>query len=51
LKLGLCQRALKDSAAARESFERVIKGYPGTNAATQARALLSPGSGQGRGAR
>jgi tol-pal system protein YbgF len=51
LKLGLCQRALKDSAAARESFERVVKGYPGTNAASQARALLSPAGGQGRGAR
>jgi tol-pal system protein YbgF len=51
LKLGLCHRALKDTAAARESFERVMKSYPGTNAASQARSLLSPPGGQGRGAR
>ncbi len=51
LKLGLCHRALKDTAAARESFERVVKGYPGTNAASQARTLLSQLGGQGRGAR
>jgi tol-pal system protein YbgF len=51
LKVGLCHRALKDTAAARESFARVMKNYPGTNAASQARALLSQLGGQGRGAR
>ncbi len=51
LKVGLSHRALNDTAAARESFERVVKSYPGTNAASQARTLLSPPAGQGRGAR
>ena len=51
LKLGLCHRALKDTAAARESFERVVKGYPGTDAASQARTLLSQLGAEGRGAR
>lgn len=41
LKIGLCHRALKDRAHAREAWEQVAKEYPGTNAASQARALLA----------
>ena len=51
LKIGLCQRALRDPAAARESWERVTRDYAGTNAATQARALIGQLGGQGRPAR
>jgi tol-pal system protein YbgF len=48
LKIGLCQRALRDVAHARETWEQLAKEYPGTNAATQARSLLG---GPGRGTR
>ncbi len=40
LKIGLCHRALKDAARAREAWDQLTKEYPGTNAATQARSLL-----------
>jgi tol-pal system protein YbgF len=41
LKIGLCHRALKDQARARVAWEQVVKEYPETNAATQARSLLT----------
>jgi tol-pal system protein YbgF len=41
LKIGLCHRALKDAARARETWEQLAKDYPGSNAALQARSLLS----------
>jgi TolA-binding protein len=51
LKVGLCYRALKDQAHAREVWEQVIKDYPGTSAANQARSLLATSGGTGRPAR
>ena len=45
LKIGLCQRALGDAAAARAAWEQVVKQYPKTDAARQARALLAARTG------
>jgi TolA-binding protein len=41
LKIGLCYRALKDEARAREVWEQLAKDFPGTNAANQASTLLT----------
>lgn len=40
LKIGLCQRALGDGARARRTWERVVREFPGSAAARQARVLL-----------
>lgn len=40
LKIGLCQRGLGDDASARRSWERLVKEYPDSSAARQARVLL-----------
>jgi tol-pal system protein YbgF len=40
LKIGLCYRALNDSARARETWEQLSKEFPASNAASQAHALL-----------
>jgi tol-pal system protein YbgF len=40
LKLGMAQRALGDEARARRSWERLVKDYPNSAAARQARTLL-----------
>jgi len=48
LKIGLCQRALGDLASARATWERVVKDFPRTDAARQARTLLAAKSGSGR---
>ncbi len=40
LKIGLCQRALGDLARAKVSWEQVVKQFPKSDAARQARALL-----------
>jgi len=40
LKIGLCQRALGDPARARRSWERVVREFPDSVAARQARVLL-----------
>ena len=40
LKIGLAQRSLGEEARARRSWERLVKDYPGSGAARQARALL-----------
>jgi TolA-binding protein len=40
LKIGLCQRALGDGTRARRTWERVIREFPGSAAARQARVLL-----------
>ena len=45
LKIGLCQRALGDAAAARAAWEQVIKQFPKTEAARQARTLLASRTG------
>lgn len=45
LKIGLCQRGLGDEAAAQKTWEQVVKDFPKSTAARQARVLL-----RGRGA-
>ncbi len=47
LKIGLCHRAQQDQARARTVWEQVVKEYPGTNAANQARSLLTTLGGAG----
>lgn len=41
LKIGLCQRALGDAAAAKATWEQLVKQFPKSDAARQARALLA----------
>ena len=41
LKIGLCQRELGDAARAKASWEQVVKQFPKTDAARQARTLLA----------
>ena len=41
LKIGLCQRALGDGASAKATWEQVVKRFPKSDAARQARALLA----------
>jgi len=41
LKIGLCQRALGDAARAKASWEQVVKQFPKSDAARQARTLLA----------
>src|SRR5690242_2432291 len=41
LKMGMCYRALHDVPRARETWEQVVKSHPKTEAANQARTLLS----------
>jgi tol-pal system protein YbgF len=48
LKIGLCQRALGDAAAARAAWEQVIKQFPKSDAARQARTLLASRTGSPR---
>ena len=48
LKIGLCQRALGDAAAAKAAWEQVIKQFPKTDAARQARTLLAGKPGGAR---
>ena len=48
LKIGLCQRALGDSAHAKTTWEQVVKQFPKSDAARQARTLLAARSGGGR---
>lgn len=48
LKIGLCQRALGDAAAAKAAWEQVIKLFPKTDAARQARTLLAAKPGGAR---
>jgi tol-pal system protein YbgF len=48
LKIGLCQRALGDGARAKTSWEQVIKQFPKSDAARQARTLLAARPAAGR---
>ena len=41
LKIGLCQRALGDGASAKATWEQVVKRFPKSAAARQARTLLA----------
>jgi len=48
LKIGLCQRALGDTARAKASWEQVVKQFPKSDAARQARTLLASRAAAGR---
>ncbi|MDP2703265.1 MAG: tol-pal system protein YbgF [Candidatus Rokubacteria bacterium] len=48
LKIGLCQRSLGDPARAKASWERVVKQFPKSDAARQARTLLAARPAGGR---
>ena len=51
LKIGACHRGLKDPARARDVWQQLVKQFPGTNAAEQARAMLAtpdPGGQPGK---
>jgi tol-pal system protein YbgF len=48
LKIGLCQRALGDGASAKTTWEQVIKQFPKSDAARQARAFLAARPAGGR---
>lgn len=48
LKIGLCQRSLGDSARAKASWEQVVKQFPKSDAARQARTLLAARPAGGR---
>jgi tol-pal system protein YbgF len=48
LKIGLCQRELGDAARAKASWEQVVKQFPKSDAARQARTLLAPRAPAGR---
>ena len=41
LKTGLCYHNLRETSRAREAWQRVLREFPGTPAAVQARTLLS----------
>jgi tol-pal system protein YbgF len=48
LKIGLCQRELGDTARAKASWEQVVKQFPKSDAARQARTLLASRPAAGR---
>ena len=48
LKIGLCQRELGDVARAKASWEQVVKQFPTSDAARQARTLLASRAAGGR---
>jgi tol-pal system protein YbgF len=48
LKIGLCQRALGDAARAKASWEQLVKQFPRSDAARQARTLLAARPAPGR---
>ena len=45
LKLGMAQRSLGDETQARKAWQRLVKDYPNTAAARQARTLLRASKG------
>jgi tol-pal system protein YbgF len=48
LKIGLCQRALGDGARAKATWEQLVKQFPKSDAARQARTLLAARPAGGR---
>ena len=48
LKIGLCQRELGDAARAKASWEQVVKQFPKSDAARQARTLLASRGAAGK---
>jgi tol-pal system protein YbgF len=48
LKIGLCQRNLRDEARARQTWQRVLQDFPQSEAAVKARGFLRPEAGTAR---
>ena len=48
LKIGLCQRNLRDEARARQTWQRVVHDFPQSEAASKARGFLKPEAGGAR---
>ena len=48
LKIGLCQRHLRDEARARQTWQRVVRDFPQSEAAIKARGFLKPEAGAAR---
>jgi tol-pal system protein YbgF len=48
LKIGLCQRNLRDEARARQTWQRVVHDFPQSEAAIKARGFLKPEAGAAR---
>ncbi len=48
LKIGLCQRNLRDEARARQTWQRVVHDFPQSEAAIKARGFLKPEVGAAR---
>jgi TolA-binding protein len=48
LKIGLCQRNLRDEAHARQTWQRVVQEFPQSEAAVKAHAFLRPEAGASR---
>jgi tol-pal system protein YbgF len=48
LKIGLCQRNLRDEARARQTWQRVMRDFPQSEAALKARGFLKPEAGAAR---
>jgi tol-pal system protein YbgF len=48
LKIGLCQRNLRDEAQARQTWQRVVRDFPQSEAAAKARTFLKSDAGAGR---
>lgn len=48
LKIGLCQRNLRDEARARQTWQRVVRDFPQSEAAVKARGFLKPEAGAAR---
>jgi tol-pal system protein YbgF len=48
LKIGLCQRNLRDEARARQTWQRVVQDFPQSEAAIKARGFLKPEAGTAR---
>ena len=48
LKIGLCQRHLRDEAHARQTWQRVVRDFPRSEAAVKARAFLTSEAGTAR---
>ena len=48
LKIGLCQRNLRDEARARSTWQRVVHDFPRSEAAGKARAFLGAEAGATR---
>jgi tol-pal system protein YbgF len=48
LRIGMCQRNLRDEVSARQTWERVVRDFPQSEAAVKARGFLKTEAGSAR---